>query len=570
MASDTSSRLFPLIVSLGRTNPWRGVVAVVLLFLSGLSEGIGVLSLLPLLSLSQSQSSAATSGAAGQIIDSLMRSVGLEATVGTLLVVVIVAVTLKGVLFLLALRQVGYVAADAATELRIELLRALASARWPYFTSRPTGSITNSIGTEAMRVSSMFTEACFFLAMIVQSAVFGIAALLISWRVTLATALFAAVLYRVLKYFIGISRRAGDRETELLKSLMSRLTSILGVMKPLKAMGRYSALQPLLESETYELNLAYRRQALSKAALVAIQEPFIALLLGIGFFVALSQDTATSELLVVAFLFYRIMSRVGSAQGHAQSVVTQQGALRSISEAIREARSESESWSGTQVPSLESGISIKEVSVGYGGRDVLKGLSIDIPAGLVTTVVGPSGSGKTTLVDLLSGLLVPRAGKILVDGTPLDDLDLIAWRRKIGYVSQDVVLLHDSVWMNVTLGQPEIGEAEVISALKAAAAWDFVSELPGRLEAVVGERGLALSGGQRQRIAIARAIVHLPSLLILDEATTALDPATEAEVLKSLLTTKGLTVLAISHQASVASFAHRSYTLPAGTPGDRT
>lgn len=565
MISNSGTRLFPLIVSLGKTNPLRGSIAVLLLFLSGISEGIGVLSLLPVISMSQPSLNPSAPGAASQLVGSIVNGVGLEPTVGTLVVIIILAITMKAVLFLLALVQVGIVAADAATGLRIEFLRALASARWPYFTSRSIGSITNSIGTEAMRVSSMFTEACFFMAMIVQSTVFCVVAVLISWRVTLATFLVAAVLYKVLKFFIAISRSAGDRETELLKSLTSRLSSILGVMKPLKAMGRYAALQPLLESETHELNRAYRKQALSKASLVAVQEPFIALVLGIGVFVALSRDVATSELLVIAFLFYRIMTRIGSAQGHAQSVVTQQGALISISEAIREARSQAELWSGTQTPSLQSGIAIEDVSVGYGGSDVLAGLSMEIPAGLITTLIGPSGCGKTTLVDLLSGLLVPRAGSVLIDGVPLQNLDLIAWRRKLGYVSQEVILLNDSVSMNVTLGQPDIGEADVVAALEAASAWGFVSELPNRLDEVVGERGLGLSGGQRQRIAIARAIVHSPSLLILDEATTALDPETEAAVLQSLLT-KGLTVLAISHQASIANFAHRSYSLPMGVP----
>src|SRR5690606_21587447 len=152
------------------------------------------------------------------------------------------------------------------------------------------------------------------------------------------------------------------------------------------------------------------------------------------------------------------------------------------------------------------------------------------PKGKLTTLIGPSGAGKTTLSDVLLGLVRPRSGQILVDGVPLEELNLEQWRELVGYVPQELFLFHDTVMNNVTLGDPHITPEEVREALEAAGAWSFVEQLPQGMDTVVGERGTLLSGGQRQRISIARALVRKPKLLLLDEVTSALDPATEAEI----------------------------------------
>jgi ATP-binding cassette subfamily C protein len=171
-------------------------------------------------------------------------------------------------------------------------------------------------------------------------------------------------------------------------------------------------------------------------------------------------------------------------------------------------------------------------------------------------ISGRSGSGKTTLADLIIGLLRPSSGRILVDGVDLAEVDPASWRSRIGYVPQDLLLFHDSIERNVTLGNDRISREKVEWALEAAGAREFVESLPGGVEGVVGERGGMLSGGQRQRIAIARALVEDPKLLVLDEATTALDPETEAAICDILVGLKGhVTILAISHQPALRSVA---------------
>jgi ATP-binding cassette subfamily C protein len=179
--------------------------------------------------------------------------------------------------------------------------------------------------------------------------------------------------------------------------------------------------------------------------------------------------------------------------------------------------------------------------------------------------MGPSGAGKSTLLDLLCGLTEPQSGEVRIDDVPLHDINLRQWRHMIGYVSQDTILLHDTVLNNILVGEPSLTADDAERALRQAGAWDFVSALPDGMLTVVGERGGLLSGGQRQRIAIARALAHKPSFLILDEPTSALDPESERTICETLqLLAQDLTIIAVSHQPAVINAADRVFILSNG------
>ena len=217
---------------------------------------------------------------------------------------------------------------------------------------------------------------------------------------------------------------------------------------------------------------------------------------------------------------------------------------------------------GTVQPTLSDGCSMRDVSFAFGAKPVLQGISIEIPAKQVTVIMGASGVGKTTLTDLLLGLHRPDQGEILIDGVPLDQIDLRAWRAMVGYVPQELILFHDTILANITLGDQSIGVEQVRAALEAAGAWDFVSALPDGLMSMAGERGTKLSGGERQRIALARALVHKPALLILDEVTSALDPETEAAICRNIRDLSGsLTILSITHRPAWIAAADQVFEL---------
>jgi len=271
-------------------------------------------------------------------------------------------------------------------------------------------------------------------------------------------------------------------------------------------------------------------------------------------------------------VFARTLLKINAIQNKAQGMAAEASALWSIAALTRRAEREGERRGGAVPPRLAREVEIRDVDVAFDGRPVLERLSLSIPAGRITALIGPSGAGKTTISDLVSGLVTPDAGAVLVDGVDLAALDLQAWRRQIGFVPQETLLLHESVRANITLGDPELRDADVEAALRDAGAWDLVRTLPEGLDTSVGERGALLSGGQRQRIALARALVHRPRLLILDEATAALDAESEAAVWATLARLRGRTaILAISHQPGLAELADRVYRVEGGRarPADR-
>ena len=564
MISKASTELIAYFV---RAHRGRTAAMVLLLVFSGLAEGLGFLSLFPALEfvagVDGAEASPVTEGFA-----TMLSRLGIALTLGTMLFLVAMSIALKSTFLWLAMRQVGYTVSHVAMQLRLQLIRALMHASWGHFTSQPTGFYAFSISEEAHRASWAYRAACEAAGGVIRIAAYLMVAFTFSRSVALSALIVSALVLFLFKSFVSMGREAGYQQVAVMRSLTKRITEALPGIKSVKAMGRERFLLPMLEGDAQALNRAQRMEVLASESLKSVREPVIVAAICAGLYAVVP---ITSEpfagVMVLVLLFYRIVGTVNVLQLNAQAVAIGEEAFRSIRDHIELAERNRETTAGTRAPpALDESVTFDNVKVCYTEASVLDSVTFRLPARSLTVLVGPSGSGKTTILDLIARLREPSGGKILVDGIPLDELDVAEGRRHIGYVPQDVSLFYGSILDNVTLGDDSLTRAAVERALRDAGAWEFVAASREGMNRIVGEGGSMVSGGQRQRILMARALVGSPKLLLLDEATTALDPKTEAQLCVNLRAlSKKVMVVAVSHQAALRDVAEQVFDVANGS-----
>ena len=357
---------------------------------------------------------------------------------------------------------------------------------------------------------------------------------------------------------------------ERVSSLNSRLSNNLSGITTIKS----------FTTENYELerlrkdSLAYRESNQKAIALSAAFIPLIRMVILAGFTAILlygglqaaNGALAVGTYSVLVFITQRLLwplTRLG------QTFDLYQRAMASINRVMDLLDTPVAIDSGEKslpLSTIKGAVNLNNITFAYNQREpVIKNLSLDIPAGQTIAIVGATGSGKSTLVKLLLRLYEVQSGSITLDGQNIKDIVLWDLRRSIGLVSQDVFLFHGTVRENISYGSPDATISQIEEAAKIAEAAQFIRELPDGYDTIVGERGQKLSGGQKQRIAIARAILKDPPILILDEATSAVDNETEAAIARSLQKiTSNRTTIAIAHRLSTIRHSDCIYVMNYG------
>ena len=550
----------------GLISPRRNLAVALCVVVASLADGFGIATLLPLIAVLDE--GVAKSSPVSQQILGLLATLHIPPRPELLLGIVVGGVLLKAALMIVALRQIGTAVADVGAKLRISLVDSLLQARWGYYVRQPVGRFANALGMEATASGDAYNAAMQMLSQVVQASIYLLVAALVSWQLALFTLFVSAVMLGSLHRFLLAAKRSAKAQQSLMSTVVARLTDVLVGIKPMKAMSRQARFSVLFDRDLRDVRQATRRQVLSRNINKSLQEPILAICLALGIFMALKVlGLPISEVIVMSLLLSKTVLVVGKAQQELQNLYANQPGLKSIRSVIRETVEHYETVALGEKTSLQQGIEFRDVSFGYGEQMTLSHLDLRIGAGELVALTGPSGAGKTTMIDVLLGFHRPQQGDVWVDGVPLGSIDLLQWRSMIGYVPQELMLFHDTIAANITLGESRFTEADVQQALESAGALDFVSRLPQGTATIVGERGAALSGGQRQRIALARALVHHPRLLILDEATSALDPATEQLIIANvsrLARERGLTVVSVTHHPAWLDAASRVIQIQAG------
>ncbi len=562
-ASAVFQRLIASAKVLYRIYPQRMVLMILAFVAASLLDVVAVMSLVPLVMLFRDGVS--TDHALGRLVTDIYGAVGIEPTILSVCLTVAGLVTMRSLLQVTAMTQIGYAAAEIGAAMRMRLVHAVLAARWSHLLTLQGGRLQAITLGEVDKAAEAAVALCKLIANVIQLSVYLALALWVSWQMTLIAVVLGGGTVWILSGFVDRVRIASREVQNRLQDLSRQIQDALGGIKTIKAMGREQVATQLIDTEVAAIRMAARQQVAGREYRANLEEPILLLALLGGALVLLQVAGSLEAVVFLLVLFERTVRRIVALQYHYEAIVVAERAFESVLETTLAAEAERETRTPGAPAVFDKAIRFADVGFAYDDRTVLEGINFDIPARSLTVLTGPSGAGKSTVIDLLLSLQAPSSGEILVDGVPLSDIDRQAWRAQVGYVPQDGLMLHDTVERNVTVGDPTLSRQDVQLALEAAGAWAFVNALPDGMDSNIGERGARLSGGERQRLMLSRALVRRPRLLVLDEATNALDARTEAAICTTL---QGLaretTIVAIAHTPALAQVADAVYQITDG------
>ena len=566
-------RLLPYL----RPHGWRMAITIVANLIAALLDGFAIALLIPFLNILFHQpASTMPKGFVGNLLHTFVGGQIIPGdemrSLRNVIILVMVAVILKNLLVWIA-GQFGATLQEYVTrDLRNSVYRHLAHLPLGYFTQMKAGQILSRVINDTFETRLILTQ---IVTQSLQSAslVLVYIAILfsISWKLSLIALVILPLLGFSLQPMLRKLRRGNLRRGNVHGEMTSVLQETISGIRLVKA----SSAESYEEARFAEGSNKYARSSLKLTRLALLAPPITEIIgtliavviLWIGAWQVLRGGTMTgATLLAFLTLVLRLLQPLKQLS---QMRTTAQSSLASAERLfeILDSPAEFQRDRGTRdKAAFERELRFENVTFSYGDAPVLTGIDLTARKGEVVALVGPSGSGKSTLVDLIPRFYEPAQGRILVDGIDTREIKLPALRALTGIVSQETVLFHDTVRNNIAYGAAEkYSQAQIEAAARAANAHEFITELPGGYDTMLGERGTRLSGGQRQRLAIARALLSDPPILILDEATSALDTESERlvqEAIDRLL--RGRTVFVIAHRLSTIAHADQILVLDRG------
>ncbi|MFH1583250.1 MAG: ABC transporter ATP-binding protein [Candidatus Falkowbacteria bacterium] len=521
-------------------------------FLSTLLEGIGINVAIPIFSFISGTNSEANDFIS-EVIKKSFGFLQINYSLKYLFIFVCGLLMFRVVVLLLA----NYIKIKIATayqeKTRGELFKFTAEANWQYLLEQKLGHLETILVTNVNYGSYLLQSISDSLMMMASLFVFLLVAINISWFITLITVALGGLIFFIFKPFL-YKIRVLSRENEIINRRTAHHINenILG-MKTIKVMSASSKIiDKAKEYFNILRNLTVKTSFLSIATNALVQ-PIGLIFVFIIF--AVSYKTGAfnfAALAAIIYLIQRAFAYVQQLQTTLYSMTVSASYVDKMLEYRDEAIKNKEIDNGRDNFKFADNLEFKNIGFYYNqGKQILDKVSFSIKKGEMVGLIGPSGSGKTTIVDIILRLFNPTKGEILLDGSNINKIDINQWRKKIGYVSQDIFLKNDTIANNIKFYNDSITNEEMKTAAKMANIYDFIQNCPDKFETIIGERGLLLSVGQRQRIVIARILARQPEILILDEATSALDNESEVQIQQVIENLKNkVTVLLIAHRLS--------------------
>ena len=561
--------------------PYRGLLAagLVVTFLASLLDGFVLVVLIPLLKNLFGTVGELRTGSTQleafveRLVQPLVAGLSPTQAAGRLVVVLVIGLLLKNALSYLSSQITVRAQEGLVRDLRARLFDHLLTLELGFFQRTRAGQVISAMMADVDQTKTVITAS--LVSLFQNSVVVAVTLVVlsqISMRLTLFTLAFVPLLVMLLQRLVRRLRRHARARSKERGEVTATVAERIGAIRLIRSYGEEARESAGFRGQTDR----YRKQVIRTQRFSSLTSPVTEVFS--GFLVILIIWAATSPGLlgldaplapatIIVFLMaaLRLTSPLKTISGFPATMAVALGAAERIFEVLDEPPTEVDQ-PGEGEARFEREIVFDGVGFSYGDGDlVLSDISLTIPKGKVVALVGPSGAGKTTLADLLPRFHDPTQGRILLDDVPLTRLRRRSLRALMGVVSQDTVLLNNTVFANIAYGSRQAGRERVEAAAEAANAAGFIRQLPQGLDTILGERGTRLSGGQRQRIAIARALLRDPPILILDEATSALDTESERLVQQAIdRLMQDRTVLVIAHRLATVRDADEIVVLDEG------
>lgn len=557
------------IINLSRRSFGRYKKSILILtslgFASGLLEGIGVNAVIPLFSFF-------TGGDGGndfisQTIRQAFAYVHLDFSLAYLLAFIILMFVLKTIILGIFMYIKVRINTDYEERTRNELFQAMLASRWGHLLKQKLGHLEIILMNDATRAAHMLELISSFIMAITALAMYIVVAINISFTITLLTLALGGIFFLLFKPLMYRTRVAAYKTAGMNKEVNHYVSENILGMKTVKAL----SVEPRIARNGRKYFAELRKLKVVVALLSSVSsilvQPISLIFISVVFFISYQNpEFSFAAFVAVVYLIQRIFQHIQKLQSNMHTMNETVPYLKSVLEYREQSSKASEQDKGRTRFAFERALQFNDVSFAYDeGHDVLRGVNFSVNKGEMVGIIGPSGAGKTTIIDLLLRLFEPSGGAIALDGKNLSDISMREWRKNVGYVSQDIFLMNDTIANNIKFYDDALAQKDIERAAKMANIYEFIKTCPNGFDTVIGERGIMLSGGQRQRIIIARVLARNPKILILDEATSALDNESEAKIQKVIENLKGkITVLAVAHRLSTLRNSNKLIVLDKG------
>jgi len=552
--------LKPLVVKAWTFSPFKLVGTLLLMLFGSLTSGIGILMVVPLIASVGVDIGGETSSAGfANTITNWAGYLGISLNLKSVLALYLVLIVCMATTNFLNSVISSSLRHSFIVHMRQEMAYSLFYSQWRFLNQNHMSDFVRLLIGQVQGTSTCLHLLLSLVSCLVLVTVYLVFALFLSAKLTLV-ALFcglilAAILWPVNKRIHASGGVGLKANKDMHRAIFENLSSL----KIIKSFAAEDQFLERMHSANQVLEKQHIRIAKINGMTRFVNTVGAAIIFAILFYSSIEWlNLPIANLLAILFIFSRLMPQISSIQGFIQGLIHQAPSYQDLINRSEELASWAEvNNKGDQTPRLSKSLVLKNLSYRYidNDRSVLENLDAIILSHQTVAIVGPSGIGKSTLADLISGLIEPTSGQIIVDGEKINNSNRLAWRQKVAYVTQDVFLFHESIRTNLAWvvkpdehGFQKATDEELWGVLELAAADEFVKKLPDGLDTSIGDRGVKLSGGERQRLALARALLSKPDILILDEATSALDRGNELKIRDALINLDGkLTIIIIAH-----------------------